>query len=79
MKEITVQEFGSQAAELIDAVAQGEYVTIFNDGKPIAQLVPVTPPDVVRRPGSLKGKIYISPEFDDPLPDDIRVALGGKP
>ncbi len=78
MKEVTVQEFGCLAAELIHAVAEGEYVTIFNDGVPIAQLVPVLRPQVVRKFGALNGKVSMADDFDAQLPDDIQAAFDGK-
>lgn len=31
-----------------------------------------------RKPGSMKGQIWIAPDFDE-LPDDIAEAMGAKP
>jgi hypothetical protein len=31
-----------------------------------------------RRPGALKGKIWIGPDFEDPLPEEILAAFRGE-
>jgi hypothetical protein len=32
----------------------------------------------VRKPGRLKGRIHIAPDFDEPLPDEILTAFRGE-
>ena len=32
----------------------------------------------VRKPGAMKDKIYISPDFDEPLPTDLQAAFEGR-
>jgi prevent-host-death family protein len=59
-------------SKLLEQVQAGEEIIIAKSGKPIAKLCPVekagekTKPK--RAPGSLKGQIWISPDFDDPIP-----------
>jgi antitoxin (DNA-binding transcriptional repressor) of toxin-antitoxin stability system len=48
---------------LLDRVSTGEEVIITRSGKPVARLVPCGHPE--RKPGALKGKIWISPDFDN--------------
>jgi prevent-host-death family protein len=43
MPHVTEQDLKDQLAELIDAVANGEEITISRDGQPIAKLTPFTP------------------------------------
>jgi antitoxin (DNA-binding transcriptional repressor) of toxin-antitoxin stability system len=44
-------------------------VVIAKAGKPLARLVPVEVPRVTL--GFMKGKIHLSDNFGDPLPDDV--------
>jgi prevent-host-death family protein len=61
-------------SKLIEQAEAGEEVVIARNGKPAVRLVPVTEPkaDIPRRPdglpawmGSMKGEIWIAPDFDD--------------
>jgi prevent-host-death family protein len=51
---------------LLDVVAAGEEVVLVEAGKPVARLLPVRPRRQPRKPGLLKGKIWIADDFDDP-------------
>ena len=59
-------------SKLLEQVQAGEEIIIAKSGKPIARLCPVekeaekTKPK--RVPGSMKGQIWIAPNFDDPIP-----------
>ncbi|CAN5842759.1 hypothetical protein BH23ACT12_BH23ACT12_19310 [soil metagenome] len=54
---------------------RGEEIVLARNGKPVARLVKI---DRMKRiPGSLKGQIAISDNFDDPLPAEIADAFGG--
>ena len=48
---------------------QGEEVVIARAGKPAARLVPVDPLKPRRKAGRWKGRVWIAPDFDDPLPE----------
>lgn len=68
--EIAVAEAKSHLSELIRAVAEGEQVVITRSGKPVAQLVaPPTSTRVVRF-GMMRGKIRMSPGWDDPISEE---------
>jgi prevent-host-death family protein len=68
----------NQLPGLLESVRHGEEVVISQGGEPVAQLVALRPPKVVRRLGTMKGKIWIADDFDAPLPDDIQAAFEGK-
>jgi prevent-host-death family protein len=69
---VNIHEAKTHFSKLVDRVLQGEEVVIAKAGRPVARLVPL-PPRVPRRtPGSGRGLIEIGPDFDEPLPDDIR-------
>lgn len=77
-KPVNIYEAKTQLSRLVDRAAAGEEIIIARAGRPMARLVPLEPDPPLRVPGRLKGKIWISPDFDDPLPDDILDAFEGK-
>jgi len=76
MDLVNVHQAKTHLSRLLDRVAAGEQIMIAKNGKPVAKLVPLTA--VARRPGRLKGKMRIAPDFDAPLPEDILNAFEGK-
>lgn len=75
MTPINVHEAKTHLSRLLERVAAGEEIVIARSGRPIARLVPFTPEP--RKPGRLKGKIRIAPDFDAPLPEEIARAFRG--
>ena len=69
--QVNLSDAKSKLSELINQVIAGEEVIIAKSGKPVAKLVPLEKPIRDRKPGSAKGKLIISDDFDAPLPDDI--------
>lgn len=76
MSVFNIHEAKTHLSRLLDKVAQGEEVIIAKSGRPVAKLVRVTAEP--RRPGRLKGRIRIGPEFDEPLPEEILAAFRGE-
>ena len=71
----TVTEAKAHLSALLERVSRGEEVIISRAGKPVAILEPYRPDNRPRRPGRLKGKIEIAPDFNE-LPDEIAGPLG---
>jgi len=46
-------------------------VIIAEAGVPVARLVPVMAEEGRRVPGTAKGKIFIAPDFEAPLPEEV--------
>jgi prevent-host-death family protein len=69
--QVNIYEAKSKLSKLINRVIAGEEVIVAKSGKPVAKIVPLDKPIQDRKPGSAKGKIIISDDFDAPLPDDI--------
>lgn len=66
-------------SDLVERAAAGEEIIIAKAGKPRARLVPLPEPvKEPRRPGALKGKIWIADDFDDPLPPEIMAGFLGE-
>jgi antitoxin (DNA-binding transcriptional repressor) of toxin-antitoxin stability system len=76
-KIVTVQEAEGHLLELIGLVEQGEEVVITYDDQPKVKLVPIVEPPQKRVFGQHRGQVWMSPDFDDPLPDDFW--LSGSP
>jgi prevent-host-death family protein len=70
--QVNIQEAKSNLSNLIDQAIAGEEVVISKAGTPVAKLVPFEKPTQNRKPGSAKGKLIISDNFDAPLPDDTQ-------
>jgi prevent-host-death family protein len=65
---VTIHEAKTNLSRLIQKAASGQEVIISRGSKPVARLVPIGEKEGQRRPGSLKGKLVIGPEFFEPLP-----------
>ena len=69
--QVNIYEAKSKLSKLINQVIAGEEVIVAKSGKPVAKIVPFEKPTQNRKPGSAKGKLFISDDFDAPLPNDI--------
>jgi prevent-host-death family protein len=77
-KQVNVYEAKTHLSRLLDEAAGGEEIVIARNGRPIAKLTAIERAREPRKPGGLEGKIWISDDFDDPLPDDIQAAFEGR-
>ncbi len=70
---IPLGEAENHLADLLDRAAKGEDILISRDGKPPIRLVPVPVPSKEPRQfgQNFLGITYISPDFDDPLPEKM--------
>ena len=64
----------TQLSSLVEMAAAGEEIIIAKNGMPMAKLVAFKDP-VKRKPGRLKGKIWISPDFDAPMTEEELAAF----
>ena len=67
MTQVNIHEAKTQLSRLLAKVAAGEEVVIARNGEPVARLVPIESPRKKRVLGLDAGKIWISPDFDDPV------------
>jgi antitoxin (DNA-binding transcriptional repressor) of toxin-antitoxin stability system len=71
MDQVILQISETDLSQALARVEAGEEITLARGDLPIAKLVPIAPaPLGPRVPGSMKGLVYLGPEFFDPLPDD---------
>ena len=65
---MNVHDAKTHLSRLLERVEAGEEITLARAGRPVARLVPYHQVREPRKPGLLKGKIWISDDFDAPLP-----------
>jgi prevent-host-death family protein len=64
MEIVNIHQAKTQLSKLIERVAAGGEVVIARYGKPVAKLSAVDADLAPRRPGALKGKIWIADNFE---------------
>ncbi len=70
-----ISQAKAELSALIAEVQKGNEVILAKAGQPVAKLVAYRGPTRPRTPGSMKGKIWIAPDFDV-LPEDIAESFG---
>lgn len=70
-------EAKTQLSRLVERAAAGEEIVIGRHGRPVARLVPYREERSSRTPGSWRGRVVMSADFDD-LPHEIDAAFRGE-
>jgi antitoxin (DNA-binding transcriptional repressor) of toxin-antitoxin stability system len=71
-KWIDVKKENMPLKKLLELVASGLDVVLTEDKSPVARVVPVEHKIKVRRMlGLHAGQVWVSPDFDNPLPDSF--------
>jgi prevent-host-death family protein len=68
-KAVTVTEAKTQLSSLIERVVDGEEIVIRRGQEPVAKLIRYEVSPVRRQLGALRGKIWMSEDFDEPDED----------
>jgi antitoxin (DNA-binding transcriptional repressor) of toxin-antitoxin stability system len=63
-------EAKNSLSRLVAAAERGEEVVLARDGKPVAKIVRFELPKV-KPPGSWKGKVELSPDWDSPETNEL--------
>ena len=69
-KTVNIYEAKTHLSELVERAAEGEEIIIAKAGKPRARLMPLEESRRLRKPGDLKGEIWIADDFDE-LPTEV--------
>jgi prevent-host-death family protein len=69
MIQVNMHEAKTRLSSLVQLVEQGERVVIARDGVPVAEIVPHEVEAPPRKGGQLRGQIWISDDFDAPMPE----------
>lgn len=65
MQIANIHQAKTNLSKLLQEVEKGKEVIIAKAGKPVAKLVAFKEKKKPRKMGQLKGKIWISPDFDE--------------
>lgn len=68
---VNIHEAKTNLSKLLARVSAGEEIIITRAGTPVARLVAINPKPRQRKLGSAAGRIYIAPDFDAPLPEEV--------
>ncbi len=74
---VNIHEAKTHLSRLLGRVLAGDEIVIAKSGQPMAKIVPIVGPILNRQPGSAKGKLWIAPDFNDPLPEDMLIEFEG--
>ncbi|MCL2639537.1 MAG: hypothetical protein FWD53_01700 [Phycisphaerales bacterium] len=85
-RSISIQELPRSTRELLASLGEDDEIIVSDGNKPVAKISTPPPPCSVPPPaeldlsfdpskprefGFLAGKVWIAPDFDDPLPDSF--------
>jgi prevent-host-death family protein len=76
MAEFTVHAAKTNLSKLLARAEAGEEIVIVRGKEPIARLVPIAHTKPKPQFGSLKGKVYLTDAFFEPLPEEELEAWG---
>ena len=68
--QVNIYEAKTHLSQLVDQAAAGEDIIIARNGRPVARLCPLPRSSERRTPGTLHGKIWMAPDFDE-TPEDV--------
>lgn len=77
-KAYNMHEAKTHLSRLAERAANGEEIVIARNGRPLAKLVAIEETREPRKLGAWEGKIWISDDFDDPLPWEIQKYFEGE-
>lgn len=77
-KLIKLYDAKTHLSDLVERASQGEEFIIAKGDEPKARLIPITKRALRRSPGGWEGRIWMSDDFDAPLPRDVAGAFEGK-
>ncbi len=75
---VSLYDAKTHLSQLVDRAADGEEIVISKNGTARARLVPIAKKAGQRKPAGTLGVTFISPEFDEPLPDDLQALFEGR-
>jgi prevent-host-death family protein len=70
MATVTIHKAKTELSRLIEKACSGEEIVIARGATPVVRLVPIADAKGKRKPGALKGRLKVGPEFFEPLPSE---------
>ena len=76
-KTVDVDEAKTRLPELVSSVETGAEIILTKDNTPVARLVPLAVAAMNRVAGLHAGSSWMSPDFNEPLPDNAGMVMTG--
>lgn len=70
-ESVNIHQAKTHLSRLVERVEAGEEITLARAGRPVARLVPYRQRREPRRLGIWKGQVWMSPDYDAPLPEIV--------
>jgi prevent-host-death family protein len=77
-KRASIYEAKTHFSALVERARAGEEIEITKNGQVVARLAPATLGPPKRKLGGAEGKIWISPDFDAPLDEELQAYFDGR-
>ena len=78
MIRLNIHEAKTHLSQYLEKLAKGETIILCKRNIPIAEIRPISPHREHKRPiGLAKGEFEVTPEFFEPLPDEMLDAFTG--
>lgn len=75
---VNIAEAKARLSELVERASGGETIILARAGKPRARIVSLEADTAhLRVPGKGKGRLWMAPDFDAPLPPALLAAFAG--
>ena len=75
---VNIAEAKATLSDLVERANGGETIVLARGGKPRARIVPLAASDAhLRVPGKGKGRVWMAPDFDAPLPASVLAGFAG--
>ena len=75
--QVSLIEAAASLSDLVQAAINGEEVILLDGDRPAIKFTPIASAKQDRKPGSAKGLIWMSDDFDEPL-EDMKEYMEGK-
>ena len=75
LTKTVVQEAQTNLKELLSLALKGIEVVLTDGGIPLVHLAPIASPPKQRTAGLHAGAIWTSDDFDEPLPDELKLSI----
>jgi prevent-host-death family protein len=76
--QVNIHQAKTHLSRLVERAAAGEEIIIAKSGRPVARLVALQDDMSPRVFGTMRGKIRIADDFDDPLPPELLAHFTGE-
>jgi prevent-host-death family protein len=78
MEQVNIYEAKTHFSKYVEQAESGQDVIIARGGKQVARLTSIEPKKNPVRFGVLKGKVQVSADFDEALPDEVLAGFEGR-